>query len=431
MYDELRPEDFDDVLATVGLYTDSVLLGDDRTQDREASVTFVRPLVYRLTGPTAPGAPVDLLLCFPFDLAPLTGGRTYTTVQLGLELDDMTARALEPAPASGTVLHDGTQASVFGRGSHRLRWVFERPHGGLRPDGHWAQVLVRLDPASAEAGVSGLLTAEVVIRRTLLGRPVGASARTQESVRFQVGFADAWPLAAPGPSLPFPLATAPHDVPETTAGPEDDDTSEAGRLAGLPWLRRLMFAVDVERYSRRHDTQMPRIQRDLWRAVRGACTASGIDWHTCGRQASGDGYLLVLPVGVDEPRTVDRLLRGLTFALHAANSDPNRPDDLLPTRMRASLHQGLTREGHSGFLGTAVVELFRVLDSPPLRTALRESDRADLAVAWSDPLYRDLVPHAYLGLDERSFECVRVDLPEKEFTSRAWIRLHPRPGPAI
>lgn len=70
MDDELRPEDFDDVLATVGLYTDSVLLGDDRTQDREASVTFIRPLVYRLTGPTAPGAPVDLLLCFPFDLAP-------------------------------------------------------------------------------------------------------------------------------------------------------------------------------------------------------------------------------------------------------------------------------------------------------------------------------------------------------------------------
>ncbi|MEU5399128.1 hypothetical protein ABZ348_07500 [Streptomyces sp. NPDC005963] len=425
MDDELRPEDFDDVLATVGLYTDSVLLGDDRTRDREASVTFVRPLVYRIAGPQDDGAPVDVLLCFPFDLAPLTGARTYTSVQLGVELDDMSARALEPAPASGTVLPDGTQASVFGRGGHRLRWVFERPRGGLRPDGHWAQVLVRLEPDRTE--VSGRLTAEVVIRRTLLGRPVGASAGTRESVRFQLSVADAWPLAAPGPALPFSLAAERHDVPE----PVPDDTAEAGGLAQLPWLRRLMFAVDVERYSHRHDTQMPRIQRDLWRAVRGACTASGIDWHTCGRQASGDGYLLVLPVGVDEPRTVDRLLRGLTFALHAANSDPNRPDDLLPTRMRASLHQGLTREGHSGFLGTAVVELFRVLDSAPLRTALRETDRADLAVAWSDPLYRDLVPHAYLGLDERSFECVRVEIPEKEFTSRAWIRVHPRPGPAV
>ncbi|CAM5674344.1 Guanylate cyclase domain-containing protein OS=Streptomyces rimosus subsp. rimosus (strain ATCC / DSM 40260 / JCM 4667 / NRRL 2234) OX=1265868 GN=SRIM_037940 PE=4 SV=1 [Streptomyces rimosus subsp. rimosus] len=113
--------------------------------------------------------------------------------------------------------------------------------------------------------------------------------------------------------------------------------------------------------------------------------------------------------------------------MHAVNTDPERPAGIGPTRMRASLHQGLTCEGASGFLGTAVVELFRVLDAGPLRAALRESAHADLAVAWSDSLYRDLVPHAYPGLDERAFRQVQVDLPEKGFTAGAWIELRARP----
>lgn len=421
-----RPEDTDDVLATAGLYSESVLLGADEmvAADQEASVTLVRPLVYRLNGTAEPG-PVDLLLCFPFGLEELTGGRAYAQVRLSVVFDDEEARALTLQPAEGTLHEDGTRVSAFGRGDHRLRWVFDAPPSGLRPDGHWTQVLLRL-PADRTA-ITGRIRVDVTVRRTLLGRMVGKRARTEDGVPFRVAVADAWPAVAPAPVLPYPLTAPPEGAQAHRTVQDTHDTHDTQPTTAGQWLRRLLLAVDVEHYSRRNNTQMGRIQRDLWRAVRGACTASGIDWQRCGRQASGDGYLLVLPVGLDEPGTIVRLLRGLTLTLHTANTDPARPGDIRPTRMRASLHQGPIAEGHSGFLGKAVVDLFRMLDSSPLREALRDSADADLAVAWSDALYRDLVPHAYPGLDPSRFRRVKVVIPEKEHVSEAWIELRPRP----
>jgi hypothetical protein len=151
-----------------------------------------------------------------------------------------------------------------------------------------------------------------------------------------------------------------------------------------------------------------------------------VDWNTCGRQASGDGYLLVLPSGLDEPGAVADLLDGLTLGLDAVNCAPDRPADLAPTRMRAALHQGLVQEGHSGFAGHSVVELCRILDADPLRSALCHSDRADLVAAFSDVLYQDLAPHAYRGL-EAGFRQVRVEQPAKDFSATAWIQSRPRP----
>lgn len=441
---------FDDVLATAGLYAESVLLGEEhRAEDREAAVTFVRPLAYRLTGAVAVPGSVDLVVCFPFDLVPLSGGRSYAEASLDIAFDDGEARALTLAPGPGTTYEDGTRVSALGRGGNRLRWEFDPPPRGLRPDGHWIQVLLRL-PA-VRTVVPGRISAEITVRRTLLGRPTGRRARTRADIPFTVAIADAWPTTGLDLGLPYAL-DGPAAAPQPSGAPEPgtppygrdpaqteargqgpgpaDERAEDQRLADQPWLRRLLLAVDVERYSSRHNTQMGRVQRDLWRAVRSACTVSGIEWHRCGQQASGDGYLLVLPTGIDEPGTVVKMIRGLALSLHAGNCDPARPVDVLPTRMRASLHQGLIREGHSGFLGTAVVDLFRVLDCTPLRTTLRDSESADLAVAWSDPLYRDLVPHAYPGLEPDAFRPERVEMPAKGFASDVWIQVHSRPAEA-
>ncbi|MFI0724266.1 hypothetical protein [Streptomyces sp. NPDC021224] len=429
---------FDDVLATAGLYAESALLGHEhRAEEREATVTFVRPLAYRLTGAAAVPGVVDLVLCFLFDLAPLTAGRSYAEASLDLVFDDAEARALTLAPASGTVHGDGTRVSARGRGGNRLRWVFDPPPRGLRPDGHWVQAVLRL-PAD-RTGAAGRISAQITVRRTVMGLPTGRQARTRAGVPFTVAIADAWPATGLDLGLPY-APDAPATAPQEPGAPpygrdparreapgQAEEQAEDQRLEDQPWLRRLLLAVDVERYGSRHNTQMGRIQRDLWRAVRSACTASGIDWHRCGQQASGDGYLLVLPTGIDEPGTIVAMMRGLVLSLQAGNSDPTRPADVLPTRMRASLHQGLIREGHSGFLGTAVVDLFRVLDSAPLRTALCVSRSADLAVAWSDTLYRDLVPHAYPGLEREHFRPVRVEEPAKGFASDVWIRVHSRP----
>jgi hypothetical protein len=316
----------------------------------------------------------------------------------------------------------GARVAAFGLGGHLLRWTFEPSSDVLRPDGHWVRALLRLPVGRTE--LTGRISARVTVRRTLLGRPVGKVAATREHVELRIALADAWPVAGPAPWLLPPPAPSPEPIapPEPAAGPSGED-----ELAQSPWLRRLLFAVDVERYSRHRDTEMARVQRDLWRSMRGACAASGVDWRECGRQASGDGYLLVLPTGLDEPDTVVRLLRGLTTALHAANTDPSRPQDLRPTRMRASLHQGLVREGHAGFLGSAAVDVFRVLDCGPLRAALAGSAEADLAVAWSERLYQDLVAQPHTGLDPESFSQAAVEVPEKEFSALVRIELRRRP----
>ncbi|MFH8746842.1 hypothetical protein ACH4GK_15895 [Streptomyces rimosus] len=414
----------DDVAAAAGLYAEPSDPGTKSPEDKgpESSVRFYRPLVHRLPGEPGTTGPVDLLLCFPYDLAPLTGGRAYGDAQVGIDFGDSGAQALAVQPAPGSVQPDGTRVAVFGRGHHRLRWEFRPPSAGLRPDGHWCQVLLRLPPG--RSGVYCHLSCHVVVRRTVLGRVVGSKAGTRGNFGLRVNVEDAWAARLPLPGLPYPMA-APDGPAPRVRGPEGGLVE--GAAGDAPWLRRLFFALDVERYSRRHNTHMARVQRDLWRTARAACAHASVDWHACGRQVSGDGYLLVLPTGISEPAAVAGLLQGVTLALHAVNTDPERPAGIGPTRMRAGLHQGLTCEGASGFLGTAVVELFRVLDAGPLRAALRESAHADLAVAWSDSLYRDLVPHAYPGLDERAFRQVQVDLPEKGFTAGAWIELRARP----
>jgi hypothetical protein len=407
----------DDVLAVADVLAESIMLdpGTAVVADRESTVTFTRPLALRRAG--GGQRPVDLLLCFPFDLAPLAGDRSYTSACLDIRFDDGEARALALVPAAGTVQPDGTEASVYGLGGNRPRWVFARPGAGLRPDGHWGQVLVRLPAGSTE--VTGLMDLDVTMSRTLLGRRVGRTASVRDEIGFRVAVADAWP--ATGPELPYPAGQP------APPGP-DGDEAEDERLAALPWQRRLMFAVDIERYSRRDDPQMVRVQRDLWRAVRAACAYAGLDWRECGRQYSGDGYLLVLPPGVDEPATVVRMLHGLTLALHAVNGEADRPAGAERTRMRACLHQGLIREGYSGFLGNAVVDLFRVLDSEPLREALRANKEGDLVIAWSDSLYHDLAPHMHHDGDSHPFERIHIEIPGKDFAADAWIQARQRPA---
>lgn len=410
----------DDVVATAGLYSASIRLGDEPSDSwqREATVTFGRPLVHRLS---RVGGSVEFLVCFPYDLTPLVGRRAYGELEMTVDFGDTRATALDMRPAPGSTQPDGTRVSAFGRGHHRVTWVFRPPPGGLRPDGHWNQVLLWL-PADS-TGLDCRVACRVPVHRTVLGRTLGTTARTLKDAEFRIELADAWQGAPPAAALPWPMA-----VPDQPAPGHRQDETEVG-ADRTPWERRLFLAVDVERYGRRNSVHMGWLQRDLWRAVRAACAYASVDWHACGRQASGDGYLLVLPLRICEPEVVSGLVRGLTLALDAANTDARRPADIGDTRLRASLHQGQVREGPTGYVGRAVVALFRVLDSEPLRAALGGSKDADLAVAWSDSLYGDLVHDAlHPGLDQAAFHEIRVCMPEKGFTAKAWIELRPRPG---
>ncbi|MEV7193585.1 hypothetical protein AB0N81_17510 [Streptomyces sp. NPDC093510] len=446
----------DDVLAAVDLFDENALVprgeGPAPTAERVCGAQLGHPLVYALPPPGGSGhSPRELLLCFPFDLEELPDGRRYHEAQLTVLLDDgLRALALHPAsapapggPAAPSAGHD-VDVTAFGLGGSRLRWVFRASggSGALRPDGRWAQTLVQLPPGAAE--VTGRIRLSTVIERPkLFGVWPRTPARLPQDVLFRLSVEDAWtttgPLAGHG-ILPGMWALPPYGDHDT--GSAERATRDAATDEGLPpGLRRLCLAVDIEKYSARDNADMIRLQRVLLRTLRVACTRAGVRWETCGRQAQGDGYLLVLASGVDETRVVPDLLVGLAAGLSSANGPHPEapPDDSLreggpksagdrttrPLRMRASLHQGIVHEADSGWAGSAVVELFRVLDCDQLRQALASDASAVLAVAFSNSLYQDLVAHGYAGLSPDGFHRVDVRNAAKGFSATAWIRLGP------
>ncbi|MFF4233432.1 hypothetical protein [Streptomyces sp. NPDC001820] len=418
----------DDVLATIDLFARNAAVpkGGELVRDRVAGASLGRPLGYALPpltdGVTAagPGAPRDVLLCFPFDLEELPGGRDYREATLTVLLDDGPhAVTLHPAP--GSTAADGAEVAAFGLGKGRLRWVFRAPgrSGALRPDGRWAQAVVRLPADAIE--LSGRLSLSTVTVQPVLGGAFRRrEAETPHETPFRLAAADFWQAAAP-------LAHRQTTLPGIWALDAYEDAGPSAADEELPpGLRRLCLAVDIEKYSARDNTDMIRLQRVLLRMLRAACERAGIVWDRCGRQAQGDGYLLVFEPGIDETRVVPDLLDGLASALADANAAAPHPQRV---RMRAGLHQGIVHEADSGYAGSAVVALFRVLDSDPVRRALADDPAPHLVVAFSDGLYQDLVSHGYSGLTASGFRRAEIHVAAKSFTGVAWIRALPAPSP--
>ncbi|MFD9904878.1 hypothetical protein [Streptomyces sp. NPDC059063] len=427
-----RSDAYDDVLATVDLYArdTATAKGGTPVRERVAGASLGRPLGYALprvtgdatTAASGPGdggrAPRDVLLCFPFDLEALPGGRDYREATLTVLLDGGPhAVTLHPAPGSTTV--DGADVAVFGLGKDRLQWIFRAPgrHGALRPDGRWAQAVVRLPAAATE--LSGTLSLTTVTAQPVLGGAFRRrEAATLDETPFRLVAADLWPAAAP-------VAHQEAVLPGAWALAAYEDLPAVGDDELPPGLRRLCFAVDIEKYSARENTGMIHLQRVLLRTLRAACARAGVDWHRCGRQAQGDGYLLVFESGIDETRVVPALLDGLALALAEANAVASQARHI---RMRAGLHQGIVHDAQGGFAGSAVVALFRVLDSDPVRRTLADTPSTHLVTAFSDALYQDLVAQGYSGLTATGFRRAEIHIAAKSFTGVAWIRATPVPA---
>ena len=438
-----HPAESGDVLATPDLLAlDGAIPrgGQEPVRERIGGATLGRPLLYALRDTTAGHGPAGreraVLVCFPFDLEELPGGRRYEEVTLTVRLAD-DVYALNLHPAAGTVTDDGTRIAAFGLGGPRLRWTFRATGRGgtLNPDGHWAQAVIRIPADRAE--VTGRLSlSTTTVQRVLGGALRRRTAETPYDTPFRIPATEAWPTAAtlaPRAALPGAWALPAYEdpvngTPEAARGGPGRD-GEGGQLP--PGRRRLCLAVDIEKYSARDNAGMVRLQRVLLRTLRSACARAGVVWDRCGRQAQGDGYLLVLEPDTDETRAVPRLLDGLAEGLAAANersagtnSGAAGASSATPwrIRMRASLHQGIVHEADSGYAGSAVVDLFRVLDSGPVRRALDESPDICLVAAFSDRLYQDLVGTGYEGLSADGFERAEIKVAVKNFTGVAWIR---------
>ncbi|GAA2107267.1 NYN domain-containing protein [Actinomadura alba] len=175
-------------------------------------------------------------------------------------------------------------------------------------------------------------------------------------------------------------------VAEPPAEPEEDSES-AEAAASTPEadapVRRLCLLVDVAAFVSRTD-----IKRAMWTVVARMCEAAGIERETYETQASGNGLLLVLPPGLDEAEVLPELISGLRDGLQEVNRDV-AGEGPARVRLRVALAAGVVGTGPNGRLGTALLTVARLLDSPESQAALADRPESDFAVIVAEGLDPD------------------------------------------
>ncbi|WSA10909.1 hypothetical protein OG958_09105 [Micromonospora sp. NBC_01813] len=182
--------------------------------------------------------------------------------------------------------------------------------------------------------------------------------------------------------------------------------------------RRILVAVDMESYSRRDNVLQHRAQLAFHEVMTTACNELGLDRASWQIQQGGDGELAILPQGTSERAVLARLTPVLDRLLRETNRGLSSEARV---RLRVGVHEGPVHlDGANGYPGEAVVTVCRLVDSPELKTALRQFREAAVALIVSDRLYQDIVRH-YQDLRPDHFQQVTARIPDKEFEAAAWI----------
>jgi len=185
-----------------------------------------------------------------------------------------------------------------------------------------------------------------------------------------------------------------------------------------PMPHRVTFGVDIEGYSKRSDPEQVELQARLCWITKHALKAAGVNPKRCGRQDQGDAQLISLPTGVDLAGVLPALPRAVQAAIHQVNSVPVSAG---PMRLRMSMAQGPVQTAATGFVGTGVISAAWILDSQMLRDVLGSSPQADLVMAVTDDLYRQVFRHGHGGLAADDFRSALIENPAKKFAVHVWI----------
>lgn len=191
--------------------------------------------------------------------------------------------------------------------------------------------------------------------------------------------------------------------------------------------RSLCGAADIKGWSSRLVPEQIRAQRALVEVMLAACREARLPEEIV--QSSGDGVLIMAPSDIDESVVIPDLIQGLQIALHQEN---RLLAEAAKIRLRFALTSGMVTPGPAGFSGRAVIECFRLLDSPPAKSALVDFPHAQLTVIVSDHLFQDVIRNGFRNLRSEDFWPVRSTLPDKGFSANAWLYVSDRAeGPPI
>ncbi|MET8847938.1 GUN4 domain-containing protein [Amycolatopsis sp. NPDC004625] len=183
-------------------------------------------------------------------------------------------------------------------------------------------------------------------------------------------------------------------------------------------FERFVLGIDIRKYSDRPVRRHVVLQRELDRILGEAADGAGIDRGRWDRQPGGDGELAMLPPDVDLIAVVRGFVDQLDIRLADHNED-HEPE--MRIRLRVAMHSDVMTAGPLGWAGPASVITARLLDSKPLRAALDENSRANLAQIISGPVYRKVVGSGLGGLRPGQFRPVRIGV--KEFQDTAYVHV--------
>ncbi|WP_431917436.1 hypothetical protein [Micromonospora wenchangensis] len=182
--------------------------------------------------------------------------------------------------------------------------------------------------------------------------------------------------------------------------------------------RRFCVSVDAEGYGGRDDRAQHDMQRTLVQLLDAAAARAQLDRTTWIRQGVGDEELSLVPLGPDEPRMVDDFPRQLDAELARFNRSRGSAERL---RLRMALHVGVAYRADNGFAGQGVVVVSRLLNSKPVRRALRLAPSVNLALIVSDVVFTDVIGQGHTTFVKDDFR--RVEVSEKEYRAAAWLRV--------
>jgi len=184
---------------------------------------------------------------------------------------------------------------------------------------------------------------------------------------------------------------------------------------------RMGFTVDVAAFGARPMPERDQVQQRLRRLIAATLANCGLplEEDVVAHEWTGDGINASLPAEIDPVAVLPVLVRSMAANLGTDNA---RYADRI--RLRMAVGVGVVERRPAEFRGPLIVDLTRLVDAEPLRTALTNHPNADLAVAISDHLHAMVIRPGYPGIPGRQLS--RVDVVAKEFSEPAWIWISTR-----
>ncbi|NUS26146.1 MAG: hypothetical protein HOV92_18245 [Streptomyces sp.] len=183
---------------------------------------------------------------------------------------------------------------------------------------------------------------------------------------------------------------------------------------------RTILLFDIEQFGTRDDVEQAFLRRLLYEVVDTTMLAAGIDETARLRADRGDSVMELIDVQASVPALVKTLLTEAPALLHNKNRLMAASAQM---RLRIVLSSGYVAiDELDGWVGSDLNHAVRLLNSDPLRNALKQSED-DSVFCVSDGIYQGVVRHGPLGVRPDDFH--RITVETKEGPTVAWVHGEP------